>query len=397
MPFKTSGFAGFSLVLSFLLLSFGLFAQQTVTGKIIGSADKQPVPFATVQAKGERGATQTAADGTFSIHLAKSTGTLVISAVGFSPLQVPVNGNADLGILTLTVTSSTLNDIIVTGYTAQKKKDITGAVAVVDVNDAKKLTVTSSEQLLQGQASGVTVINSGAPGAQSTVFIRGISNFGKTQPLYVIDGVQVGDMSLVNPNDVESISVLKDAGSAAIYGISGGNGVVVITTKKGKQGKTTISYDGYYGTQRPIGGNPFHIMSPEQQSMVTFRAGSGDTILFPGGPGVIPTYGYHGPAGSGGPFGVSGVTNDPGILQYYNFDANNPANDFLIQKFATGAGTNWWQTVFKPAPEENHTLTASGGSDKSNYLFSVNYLNQRGTLLNNYEKRYQVRLNTNFL
>ncbi len=204
-------------------------------------------------------------------------------------------------------------------------------------------------------------------------------------------------MSLVNPNDIESISVLKDAGSAAIYGISGGNGVVVITTKKGKQGKTTISYDAYYGSQQPLGGNPFHIMSPSQQSIVAFRAGSGDTILYPGGPGVVPTYGYHGPAGYGGSFGSSGVTDDPAILGYYHFDAANPDSDFLVQKFAQGSGTNWWKTVFKAAPEQSHTITASGGSDKQNFLLSVSYLDQKGTLLNNYEKRYQVRLNTNFL
>jgi TonB-linked SusC/RagA family outer membrane protein len=399
MPFKTSRFARPCLaLLSLLLLSFSLFAQQTVTGKVIGSADKLPVPFATVQVKGEKGAAQTAADGTFSIRLAKSNGTLVITAVGFSPLQVPVNGNSELGILTLSTSTSTLNDIIVTGYTAQRKKDITGAVAVVDINDARKIPVTSSEQLLQGQASGVTVINSGAPGAGSTVFIRGISNFGHTQPLYVIDGVQVGDMSLVNPNDIESISVLKDAGAAAIYGISGGNGVIVVTTKKGKPGRTTISYDAYYGTQRPLGGNPYHLMGPVDQSIVAYRAHSSDTVLYPGGPGVIPTYGYHGPAAPpGSPFGASGVTSDPSIEQYYHFDAANPGNDFLVQKFAaTGRGTDWWHTVFTPAPEQSHTLTASGGSDKSSFLFSFNYLNQRGTLLNNYEKRYQVRLNSNF-
>src|SRR5665647_1589050 len=207
----------------------------------------------------------------------------------------------------------------------------------------------------------------------STIFVRGISNFGATQPLYVIDGVQVGDMSLVNPNDIESISVLKDAGAAAIYGISGGNGVIVITTKKGR-GKSSISYDAYYGTQRPLSGNPFHIMSPEQQSIMAFRANDAATqALYPGGQGIIPTYGYHG-AAAVGTFGASGVTSDPGILPYYNFDANNPGNDFLIQKFATGRGTDWFHEVFTPAPEQQHTLTASGGSDKSNYLFSVNYV-----------------------
>ncbi|HEV3413437.1 MAG TPA: SusC/RagA family TonB-linked outer membrane protein [Puia sp.] len=386
------------LVLSILFLSSSLFAQQTITGKVIGGADNQPVPFATVQVKGERGATQTGTDGTFSIRIAKSSGTLIISAVGFETQQVPIAGNAMLGTITLKAATTTLNDIVVTGYTAQKKKDITGAVAVVDIGDAKKIPATSSEQLLQGQASGVTVINSGAPGGASTVFVRGISNFGATQPLYVVDGVQVGDMSLVNPNDIESISVLKDAGSAAIYGIAGGNGVVVITTKKGKQGRTVINYDAFYGDQQPLAGNPYHIMTPVQHSIVTWRAGIGDTSLYPGGPGVIPTYGYHGPAAPPNTnFGPSGVTSDPTIANFYNFDAANPGNDFLVQKFAaTGSGTNWWQTVFKPAPEMSHTLSASGGGDRSNYYLSFNYLDQKGTLLNNYEKRYAVRINTNF-
>jgi TonB-dependent starch-binding outer membrane protein SusC len=154
MPFKTSGLTRVYLVLTLLLLSSSLFAQITITGKVIGSADKSPVPFATVQVKGERGATQTAADGTFSIRIAKSTGTLVISAVGFEALQVPVNGNAALGVLTLNTSTSTLNDIVVTGYTAQKKKDITGAVAVVDIKDMKSVPGTSVESLLQGQAAG---------------------------------------------------------------------------------------------------------------------------------------------------------------------------------------------------------------------------------------------------
>jgi hypothetical protein len=164
MPFKTSGLTRGYLVLSLLLLSSSLFAQTTVTGKVIGSSDKQPVPFATVQVKGERGATQTATDGTFSIRITKSSGTLVISAVGFETMQVPVNGTAALGILTLNASTSTLNDIVVTGYTAQKKKDITGAVAVVNMKDMKSVPGTSTEALLQGQAAGVQVINSGQPG-----------------------------------------------------------------------------------------------------------------------------------------------------------------------------------------------------------------------------------------
>jgi len=396
MPFKTNAPAKWCSTALLLLFSCSLFAQKSVSGRVISGADKQPLAGATIQIRGTKIATQTGSDGSFSISSPKDIGILVVTVVGFEPLQIPTDGRTSIGDVTLSLSISSLNDVVVTGYTSQKKKDITGAVAIVDVGDAKKIPSTSSEQLLQGQAAGVTVINSGAPGAASTVFIRGISNFGATQPLYVIDGVQVGDMSLVNPNDIESISVLKDAGAAAIYGISGGNGVIVVTTRKGKQGRATISYDAYIGVQKPLSGNVWHLMNPEQQSALAFTANDLATEkLYPGGAGVIPTYGYHGPAAVG-TFGSSGVTSDPGILQYYNFDAANPANDFLIQKFATGGGTDWFHQVFTPAPEQQHTISASGGNDKSNYYFAVNYVDQVGTELNDYEKRYQVRLNTNF-
>jgi TonB-linked SusC/RagA family outer membrane protein len=395
MPFKTNVLASCCGIVLFLLLSSSLLAQKTVTGRVISNADKQPIVGATVQVKGSKTATQTGPDGSFSISSQKDIGTLVITVVGFESLQIPVSGRGSIGDVVLSISLSSLNDVVVTGYTSQKKKDITGAVATVNINDAKKVPVTSSEQLLQGQASGVTVLTSGAPGAASTVFVRGISNFGQTQPLYVIDGVQVSDMSLVNPNDIESISVLKDAGSAAIYGISGGNGVVVVTTKKGKAGKATISYDGYFGQQKPLSGNVWHLMNPVQQSQLAFTANDLATEgLYPGGPGVIPTYGYHG--GTAVPvFGAAGVTSDPGILQYYNFDQNNPQNDFLIQQFST-TGNDWFHDVFKSANQQSHTISASGGGDRSAYFFSFNYLNVNGTLLNTYEHRYSLRMNTVF-
>ena len=344
--------------------------KKTVKGTVTSSKDNLPVSGASVVVKGTTTGVTTDNSGAFSINVPTGRNTLVISYVGFADFEADIASKTTVAI-TLQERTSSLDEIVVTGYTTQKKKDITGAVAVVDVTDAKKLPATSSEQLLQGQAAGVTVINSGAPGAASTVFIRGISNFGNTKPLYVVDGVQVGDMSTVNPNDIASISVLKDAGAAAIYGISGGNGVVVVTTKKGRPGKATVSYDAYFGTQRPLSGNVWHLMNPEQQSELAFRAGDAATeALYPGGAGVIPTYGYQGgsPAGS---FGVAGVTSNDSILQAYHFDASNPSRDFLVQKFATGAGTDWFHSVFKPAFEQMQTLTASGGGDKSTYLFSV--------------------------
>lgn len=379
----------------FLFLSAAAFAQTKVSGKVTGP-DSKPVFGATVAVKGTNIATTTLTDGSYSVTMPHNSNTLVFSYVGFEVSEVNVRNQNTIDVV-MKLQSTSLNEVVVTGYATQRKKDISGAVATVNVTDAKKVPVTSSEQLLQGQAAGVTVINSGAPGAASTVFVRGISNFGHTAPLYVIDGVQVSDMSTVNPNDIESISVLKDAGAAAIYGISGGNGVIVVTTKRGRAGKTVISYDGYYGIQEPIGGNPYHIMNPEQQSELAFRAG--DALaqkLYPGGPGKIPTYGYHTDIpGAYGGFGAAGVTSDNGILQYYHYDASHPANDYLIQKLSA-QGTNWWQEVFRKAPQQSHTLTASGGNGQNTYLFSINYLDQIGTLVQNYEKRYQVRLNTSF-
>jgi len=393
------------------LSSLVVTAQTRITGKVIGSDDKQPVIGATVKIKGTNVGVVTDVNGAFALN-ANNGDVLVISYIGYQAKSVTVTG-ASLGTIELAVTNSTLNEVVVTGYQTQLKKDISGSVATVNIADAKKIPATSSEQLLQGQAAGVTVINSGAPGAASTVFVRGVNGFGQVSPLYVIDGVQASDMSSVNPNDIESISVLKDAGSAAIYGIAGGNGVIVVTTKKGKSGKATISYDGFYGTQRPLSGNVYNIMSPAQQAVMAFRANdSGTQVLYPDPQNkanadngtltasnvIIPTYGYHGPAAPAGQttFGAAGVTSDSNILQYYHFDEANPQNDFLVQKFATGQGTDWFHSVFTPAPEMSHTVTGSGGNDKNTYLFSLNYLNQKGTLLENYEKRYQGRVNTVF-
>jgi TonB-linked SusC/RagA family outer membrane protein len=383
------------LIVLCTLSSLVVTAQTKITGKVIGADDKQPVIGATVKIKGTNTGVVTDVNGNFVLS-GKVGYVLTITYIGYQPKTVTVT-SADLGTITLDVTKSTLNEVVVTGYTTQVKKDITGAVATVDMTDAKKIPASTSEQLLQGQASGVTVINQGLPGASSSVFVRGITNFGNAQPLYVIDGVQTSSMSFLNPNDIESISVLKDAGSAAIYGVSGGNGVIVITTKKGKAGKTVLNYDMYVGDQVPLGGNVWHLMNPTQQSQLVFQAGdAGQETLYPGGPGVLPTYGYHGTAAPAGTsFGQAGVTNDPSIVNYYHFDEVNANNDFLVQKF-NQQGTDWFHEIFKHALEQSHTVTASGGNDKNTFLYSLQYLNQQGTLLESFEKRYQARVNNTY-
>lgn len=370
------------------LSSLVVTAQTRISGKVIGSDDKQPIIGATIKIKGTNAGNVTDASGVFTIN-ANTNDVLVISFIGYQPKEVTVTGPS-LGTIALVPTNSSLNEVVVTGYTSQRKKDIAGAVAVVDLNSAKKIPVGgSTDQLLQGQAAGVTVITKGAPGAQSSVYVRGISGFQNSQPLYVIDGVQGGSMSDLNPIDIESIQVLKDAGAAAIYGVSGGNGVIVITTKRGKAGKTMFNYDAYYGTQVPKGGNVYNTLSPQGMSTLTWLVDPATAkVIYPGGSGTVPVYGYQGPGGGG----VAGADFD---LSQYKFDAANPGNDFLIQKF-NQQGTDWFHEIFKAAPEQYHTVSASGANDKNTYFMSIGYLNQQGTEINTYEKRYEGRVNTTF-
>jgi TonB-linked SusC/RagA family outer membrane protein len=385
------------LLLCCLVSSLAVTAQVKHTGKVIGSDDKLPVVGASIRIKGTNTGAVTDVNGDFTLALSPGN-VLVVSYIGYVTQEVTVRGGEFLTI-SLAPASSTLNEVVVTGYQTQVKKDITGAVGLVDVQDAKKLEVNSSEQLLQGQVSGVSVINDGAPGSPSTVFIRGISNFGVTNPLYVIDGVQTSSMSELSPSDIESIAVLKDAGAAAIYGVSGGNGVIVITTKHGKAGKTQLTYDAFFADQTPLSGNVFHLMDPTQQSILTYQADDPSaSVLYPGGPGVLPTYGYHGGTSysSGGTnFGSSGVTDNSAILGAYHYDASNASNDFLVQKFDQ-QGTDWFHAIFKDAPEQRQTITASGGTDHSTFLYSLDYLNDEGTLIETFEKRYSARLNNTY-
>jgi TonB-linked SusC/RagA family outer membrane protein len=248
--------------------------------------------------------------------------------------------------------------------------------------------------MLQGRASGLNVITSGQPGSGSNIRIRGITSFGNTDPLVVIDGVQ-GSLFNINANDIESIQVLKDAGAASIYGVRGANGVIVVTTKRGKAGKVTITYDAYYGIQMPVK-NKFNLLNPQEMADLTWMAyrNSGQLDTATGQPShpqyggganpVLPDYILP----SGAMEGDSAVNPD-----LYNIDFSKPRYQIVR---ANKQGTDWFKEIFKPAPIQSHTLSASGGSDKSTYLFSLGYFNQQGTLLETYLKRYSVRLNTVF-
>jgi len=398
------------LLLCCMISSLVVTAQTKHTGKVIGGDDKLPVVGASVRIKGTNTGAVTDVNGEFNLSLTPGS-VIVVSYIGYKPQEVTVR-DAQFLTVTLEVSASTLNEVVVTGYTSQRKKDITGSVAVVDVTSFKSVPAGNTSTLLQGQASGVTVTNSGQPGGSTSVNIRGVGSIFSTAPLVIIDGTP-GSLDNVNANDIESIQVLKDAGSASIYGVRGANGVVVVTTKRGKSGKPQITYDGLYGTTRPLA-NGFNLANTQTYMDAEFlsyqnsgKVGGGPSgnvnLQFdPQGTGTytIPDYIY--PAG--GHFG------DPNTsLADYNLNplTGNPldpnklaANGTLLGAnpitLANKQGTDWFHTIFKPAPLQQHNITASGGTDKSSYLMSLGYLDQQGTLISTYEKRYSLRVNTSY-
>ncbi len=380
-----------TLLLSSLLLFFCLAQsvaqQRTVTGTVL-SKDGAPLSNASVVIVGQRTGETTGADGTFSIKVPANAKQLTISYVGYDPQQVSISGQNNISV-TLQPSTTNLNEVVVTGYTSQRKKDITGSVAVVDVNNLKQIPGGNAEALLQGQASGVTVTTSGVPGGGAAVRIRGITSLGNSSPLYIIDGIQSSNgLRDINSDEIESIQVLKDAGAAAIYGIQGSNGVVIVTTKKGR-GKPTVTYNAYMGTQRPLSGNVWNLTNTQEyaQAIWNMETNSGvdpskRTLQF-GRTGTAPTIpDYIIPEG--------GKEGDPKTNPAtYDLDTNQ------IMK-ANKTGTDWFHEIFKPAMIQNHSLSVSSGNDRSSYFFSMNYFNQQGTLIKTYLKKYDIRANTMF-
>ena len=374
-----------SMMAVFLLVSNIILAQKTVTGTVTDASGKAVVG-ATVIVRGSNVGTQTDASGNFSISTTNANSRLIVSSVGFEPADITVGGKNNISV-SLKSTTSTLNEVVVTGYTSQRKKEITGAVSVVNVAQMKQTPVGTGEEALQGRASGVTIISSGQPGAASDIRIRGITGFGDNSPLIIVDGVR-GDLHNINVNDIESVQILKDA-SAAIYGLAGSNGVVIVTTKKGKSGKAKVSYDGYYGVATK---GPGYKMANTQQEADAIWLQLKNSGLNPGDPTfgnaqfgtgatpVIPD--YITPAG--------GFEGDPKAdPATYDLNSNQITR-------ANKVGTDWYDEITRNAPIQNHNISVSAGSDKSSYYFSMGYQDLQGPLKYNYLKRYSVRANTQF-
>lgn len=248
---------------SFMVLMFSVamtsqlaFAQgRKVSGRVTDSADNSGIPGASVIIKGTTKGVATDENGNYSIEVGSNAEALVFSFVGYQSQDVTV-GNQNTINVKLSTDAQMLSELVVTGYQQLRKKDITGAVTVVNVDELNTVKTSSFVQNLAGRAAGLTVSTSGSPGAATNVRIRGISSFTSNDPLYVIDGVPVIDQyqSSINPNDIETIQVLKDASAASIYGSRASNGVIVITTKQGKSGKAKLSYNGSVGIANAVKG-----------------------------------------------------------------------------------------------------------------------------------------------
>jgi TonB-linked SusC/RagA family outer membrane protein len=282
-----------------------------------------------------------------------------------------------------------LDQIVVTGYNQQRKGDITGAVAVLDTESLTSVAASSVNQQLEGRATGVTVSTSGAAGDGTNIRIRGVSSFTNNDPLIVVDGVPQFNAFLnnINPNDIASVQILKDASSASIYGTRALNGVIIITTKKGKSGKAKVTYDGYYGSQgHERGWDDILFTDSQEYAQMFFNSYANDPSQNPlldfyggGTTPVIPDYS----------FVCNGCTNADGSVNESSFSY---PNNLIFD--ANKEGTNWWEESTRNAAIQDHTLSISGGTDNGTYRISANYFDQQGTLLESFFKRMSIRANS---
>lgn len=336
-----------SILLVFFLCTTAIFAQE-ITGTVLSGDDNSTLPGVSVLVKGTSNGTITDMDGKFQIS-ATAEDVLIFSFLGYTSQEIAVGTQTDLSV-TLNIDNIGLDEVIVVGYGVQKKSDVTGSVATVDVERMAKMQVSTVDQALQGQVAGVSVtVNSGSPGSGSMIRIRGIGSLNASSPLYVIDGMMHEDMDFLNANDIESLQVLKDASATAIYGSRGANGVVIVTTKSGSSagGDAKITFDSYYGIQNFW--RNINMCNAEQWAMLNNEA-----------------------------YNAAGLT-------------PNTANPSSL-----GEGTDWQKEITNEnAAISSHNLAISGGNERSTYFVSGNFMEQEGIVSGTDFSRISLRVNSN--
>lgn len=312
-----------------------------ISGHVTGN-NGEPLAGVSVTIKGSSIGTTTDAAGNFSISVPDQNTTLVFSYVGFTTQEVVVGSRTTVNVA-LTGNASQLDQVVVVGYGTQRKVDVTGSVGQLKGEEISKQPSPNPISSLQGKVAGVQITNSGAPGASPEIRIRGLGTYyGNTNPLYVVDGVWYTDISFLNPGDIENVSILKDASSEAIYGVRAANGVVLITTKKGRAGQSVINYNGYVGMQ--------HVTNDVKMANANQYA----TLINE----------------------LSAVNGGGQILDPSKF----------------GEGTDWYHQILRNALVTNHQVSMSGGTDRSTYNFSLGYFRQEGIVKTNDYTRYTARL-----
>lgn len=330
------------LIALFMMLFsiYNVSAQQagTVTGKITSDKDGMPLPGVNILVKGSSTTASTGFDGEYSIS-AKPTDVLIFSYVGYETKELTVSNQTQINYA-LKEDSNKLNEVVVIGYGTQKKADLTGSVSVINAQDAKKTISYDVAKMLQGQSAGVTVQSSGEPGGFVNIKVRGISSFKNNNPLFIIDGIIVNDPYDFAPGDIESMQILKDASAAAIYGVRGANGVVIITTKKGKAGKINMSFKSLFGVQNVT--KLWSLTDRTGYQTITSEAERNKNIQ------------------SGEAINIA-----PG---------NNPASPSYINN----VDTDWQNAAFKTGTIQNSSLNINGGAESLGYNMNVDYFKNKG-------------------
>lgn len=396
-----------SFILMLTLFQIVLAQTRTVTGRVTDQATGEGLPGVTVVLKGTTTGISTGADGTFSLNVPTNGGTLTFSSVGHTTQERAIGSQAQI-IISLAADNKELSEVVVTGYgQVESRRELTGAIATVNSAQYKDQPVVGVDQALQGRAAGVQVFqNSGTPGSGIAVRIRGAASIlASNEPLYVVDGLpintgsysqlstgnqQTNALNDLNPNDIASIEVLKDASAAAIYGSRASNGVVLITTKRGRSGKAQVDLDYYQGFQqvwrRPnvINGQqqtqlfldevanryPANANGTVPYSTLTFRSNA-DLAAYIFGPGSYSTTG--------------------GISSYVNSTTSSLRPLSQFQDPSTAPNTNWSDLILRTAPISNYGITFSGGTDASRYRLAINYFDQQGTIVGSGYNRGSVR------
>ena len=355
-----------------LLTSTIMYAQSEIKGTVLDDLG-ETVIGATVLEKGTTNGTITDFDGNFSLKVDAGK-TLVISYVGYKTIEVPAQNGMTV---TLSEDAEMLEELVVTGYTVQRKADLTGAISMVSVDEMSKQNENNPMKALQGRVPGMNISADGNPSGAATVRIRGVGTLNDNDPLYIIDGVPTkAGMHELNGNDIESIQVLKDAASASIYGSRAANGVIIITTKKGKDGKVKVNFDGSLATSFYT--NKIETMNASEWGRAYWQASVND--------------------------GLNPSNNNLG----YNFDwgydkMGNPVlnnmtmNMFLDENASVRAGdTDWFDEITRTGVVQNYNVSVSNGSDKGSSFFSMGYYDNQGTIKDSYFNRFSGRANNDF-